>query len=674
VKGALETRIAAVRSTALWISPTGTPGAAGTEADPMNLAEGSAYANANKGISILFKPGSYDARGFSTLIDYGTGITSASDVVIAAPDGPALLNAGHTVPTTEMTLQGNGTYTFSFDPDLRDTPADTRLMMVMANGDGRSYFSKAASAAAVAGSPGSYYFEPATQTVTLRFDGSPGDVVIGCSNAFATFNDVAANIGLYGLTLNHFRSGGPTFSNTLLNAYDVHVNFAWNFSTRTDGFGFSGNTQAILENCSANFVQNDGFNQKGTNTYVRLVDCEAIGNNDDGFSPHKDSERWEVWGGLYQNNGKGNITPAGGRGFIIGATLDTVLGRMDGYTNGGSFRGLALNTSTTQVTWMKDCLIRNSGSGSEAVYNEDSTSYVRLDNCRIEDAATGLYSTSSGKILAINPRFSGNTLDYNPSNSNIEVIYNVETYPVAAGETLNTQFTVTANGIPVPVVDEVRTYCHFSFDGEVEIEVTGLDGHTLSPIDYGIVPTVNDGSRMVFTLDRPRYLVLHKGGTNELVIFADPFEVDPPQPDDLNVIDFSTWTGSLQEALDRVAIDPLYDVVHVGPGQVSLSSNLRLPSNSALYLAGGAKLNFTSGGIQVVNADHVKLFGRGLIEYNENAAAYKGFGIWTSFATYLEISGIISRNSSNWNVLVEDSEEVDITYFKVLNDKTGVGE
>jgi hypothetical protein len=250
----------------------------------------------------------------------------------------------------------------------------------------------------------------------------------------------------------------------------------------------------------------------------------------------------------------------------------------------------------------------------------------------------------------------------------------VATYPVASGETLNTQFTVKANGIPVPVVDEVRTYCHFSFGGEVEIEVTGLAGHTISPVDYGIVPSFDDGSRMVFTLDRPRYLVLHAGGTNELIIFADPLEVDPPQPTDLNVIDFSTWTGSLQEALDRVSADPFHDIVYVGPGTYGLSTNLKLPSNSALYLAGGAKLNFTSGGIQFDQVDNVKLYGRGLIEYNENGGAYKGFGIWTSFATNLEISGIISRNSSNWNVLLEDSDTIDVTYFKVLNDKTGEGE
>lgn len=250
----------------------------------------------------------------------------------------------------------------------------------------------------------------------------------------------------------------------------------------------------------------------------------------------------------------------------------------------------------------------------------------------------------------------------------------VVTYPVAPGETLNTQFTVTANGIPVPVVDEVRTYCHFSFDGEVEIEVTGLTNHTLSPVDYGIVPSYDDGSRMVFTLDRPRYLVLHAGGTNELIIFADPVEVDPPRADDMNVLNIASWDGTIEEALSRVSIDPVYDVVYVGPGTYDLHENLKMPSNAALYLAGGAKLNFINGGVQVIDADNVKLFGRGLIEYNENSGAYKDFGIWTSFATNLEIEGIVTRNSLNWNVLIDDSDTVEISYLKVLNDKTGVGE
>jgi hypothetical protein len=247
-------------------------------------------------------------------------------------------------------------------------------------------------------------------------------------------------------------------------------------------------------------------------------------------------------------------------------------------------------------------------------------------------------------------------------------------HPIPPGDTAVPGFTVTVDGQDVPVLRQVRTYAHFSFSGEVEIEITGLDGHTLSPVDYGIVPTVNDGNRMVFTLDRPRYLVLHKNGTDELILFADPLEVDPPEPDDLNVLDFSTWTGSLQEALDRVSIDPRVDIVHVGPGLHTLTSDLKIPSNCALYLAGGAKLNFTSGGIQMVEVQHAKVFGRGTIEYNENQGAYKGFGIWTSFATHVEISGVVSRNSHNWNVLLEDSEHIDITYFKVLNDKAGEGE
>ncbi|GEM_PF-4686483 len=674
VKSSLEARMAAARASALWISPTAAAGAAGSEADPMNLAEGSAHALANRGISILFHPGNYDARGIDTLIDYSGGINSSTECVIGAPDGAAVFNAGHEVPLAAMTDLSNGSYSFSFDSSLSNTPANARLVMVMKDGDGRSYFDDVSSAAEVAGTPGSYHFDVASGTVTLRFEHNAGDVVIFCSQHFLLLNSVAAEVGLYGITLNHFRGGGPNAAGTHLEAYDVHVNFAWDFGNRTDGWSFGANTQATLENCSGNNVQNDGFNSKGDNVYLRLVNCEAIGNNDDGFSPHRDSERWEVWGGLYQNNGKGNITPAGGRGFIIGATLDSVLGRMDGYSQIGSFRALSLNADTTQVTWIKDSIIRNSGSGSRAVFNEDSLSYVRLENTRIEDADTGLYSRDGGRILALNPRFENLETEYSPSNDNIDVQHTLWTYPAAPGETLNNTFTVKANGIEVPVVDEVRTYAHFSFSGEVEIEVTGLNNHSLSPVDYGIVPSVNDGSRMVFTLDRPRYLVLHRGGEDELILFADPQEVDPPQANDLNVLNVATWNGSLQEAMDRVGSDPLLDIVYVPAGTLNLNKNLRLPSHSALYLAGGAKLNFTNGGIQVVNAEKVKLFGRGLIEYNENGGNDREFGIWTHEARNLEISGIISRNSLNWNVLLEDSEEVDITYFKVLNDKTGVGE
>jgi hypothetical protein len=437
VKADLEARIAAERDTAVWISPSGLPGAAGTEADPMNLAEGSAFVSqtANRGRSILFHPGVYDARGFSNIINYGSHLNSASDFVIAAPDGPAVFNAGHTVPLSAMTDNGDGTWSFHFDGSLRDTPTSHSLMMVPVGGDGRSYFSRRNSPEEVAGGPRRYHFDVEAQTVRIRFEGAPTDVVISCSLRFASFHSAGATVGMYGLTLNHFRTGGPGLSNINFSAYEVHVNYAWDFQNRTDGWGIGSNTQATFENSSANFVQNDGFNSKGNNLHLRLVNCEAIGNNDDGYSPHYLGELWEVWGGLYKNNGKGNITPAGGHGFIIGATLDTTLGRMDGYSDSGSFRGLYIGTGENHpVVWIKDSIIRDVGPGSKAVYNQNAQSHVRLENTVIRDAAEGLFSRQGGKILAIDPIFINNDLDYNPDNANIVVIFTegMDPIPVAS--------------------------------------------------------------------------------------------------------------------------------------------------------------------------------------------------------------------------------------------------
>jgi uncharacterized repeat protein (TIGR02543 family) len=503
VKTELEARIAAVRDSAVWISPDGLPGAAGTEADPMNLAEGSAFVSqtANRGRSVLFHPGVYDARGFSNIINYGSHLTSASDFVIAAPDGPAVFNAGHTVPLSDMTDNGDGTWSFSFDGSLRDTPTDNRLMMVTVGGDGRSYFSQRNSTAEVAAQARSYHYDVATQTVTLRFEADPTDVVISCSLRFASFQSAGATVGMYGLDLNHFRSGGPHLSNIDFSAYDVHVNYAWDFQGRTDGWGIGNNTTAIFENCSANFVQNDGFNSRGDNIHLRLVNSRAIGNNDDGYSPHRSGEYWEVWGGLYQNNGKGNITPAGGYGFIIGATLDTTLGRMDGYSDSGSFRGLSLISGENHpVVWIKDSIIRDVGANSKAVYNQNAESHVRLENTIIEGASVGLFSTQGGKILAINPTFIGNIVDYNTSNANIVVVYTGIDDPVASftatPEFGHAPLEVAFNGAASHADGATLTRYDWNFgDGTQALDAGPYVTHTFTEEgEYLVLLTVTDSN------------------------------------------------------------------------------------------------------------------------------------------------------------------------------------
>jgi hypothetical protein len=72
----------------------------------------------------------------------------------------------------------------------------------------------------------------------------------------------------------------------------------------------------FIENGDFAGAVNDGVNSHGWGHTV-LIDCAAHNNEDDGFSPHDDCT-YEVWGGSYYENGKGNIIPAfGAKGFCV---------------------------------------------------------------------------------------------------------------------------------------------------------------------------------------------------------------------------------------------------------------------------------------------------------------------------------------------------------------------
>lgn len=253
----------------------------------------------------------------------------------------------------------------------------------------------------------------------------------------------------------------------------------------------------------------------------------------------------------------------------------------------------------------------------------------------------------------------------------------VEIYPVPPGEILSERFSVTVNGEPVPVIESghplARSYAHFSFEGTVEIEVTGLEAHSyrLSPSQFGLTPTVDDGSRIVFTLDRPRYIVVDPGGNNpvgdSLFIFADPIDPRMPNPNAPDVLDFTTYTGGggLQGALNEVAAREELNTLFLSPGLYENSGVLDIPSNVTLYLAGGAKID--RGLIRFRNVENAHVRGRGVLEFGRSGANNFSFGIFGTDSHNISVHGVIARTASNWNTVIRYSSEIDILYLKVIN-------
>ena len=95
-----------------------------------------------------------------------------------------------------------------------------------------------------------------------------------------------------------------------------------------------------LERGDFSGAANDGVNSHETG-HITMIDCNISDNLDDGFSPH-DNCTYEVHGGEYRNNGKGNIIPAfGAKGFCIGVQssgstgLSTRIANVEGHNDGG---------------------------------------------------------------------------------------------------------------------------------------------------------------------------------------------------------------------------------------------------------------------------------------------------------------------------------------------------
>ena len=184
------------------------------------------------------------------------------------------------------------------------------------------------------------------------------------------------------------------------------------------------------------------------------------------------------------------------------------------------------------------------------------------------------------------------------------------TYPAPEGAELMSNFTVQVREAgkdwrPVDTymvkVDEVQNTKHnvkkasmsyFDFSGEVEVSVTFNHGTVrtgrVRPLSYGITPCI-DGNTMTFKLDRPRNLSVEVNEDifHNLNLFANLIdEKKPKKLKDKNLIYFGPG-------------------IHTFPGDT-----LNVPSGKTVYIAGGA---LVKGCIQVVNAQNVKILGRGIV-------------------------------------------------------------
>lgn len=234
----------------------------------------------------------------------------------------------------------------------------------------------------------------------------------------------------------------------------------------------------------------------------------------------------------------------------------------------------------------------------------------------------------------------------------------VVTYPAPDNVTLNKTYTVEVRQsgntawLPVDVyavkVDEtiggahnirIVSMAYFDFDGEVDVRVTSNDlvvnDAKVRPLSYSI-PVNIDGNTFTFTLDKPRNLSVEVNGEifNNLQLFANPIDEDRPS----------------EKELKRLRKNKTYH--YYGPGYHKLET-LTLGSGETLYVAGGAVID---GDVQVINADNVKILGRGMI-YPE-----RKIGVMVKESRNVEVNGIFTTQCA-----VGGSDSIKVENVKVMS-------
>lgn len=292
------------------------------------------------------------------------------------------------------------------------------------------------------------------------------------------------------------------------------------------------------------------------------------------------------------------------------------------------------------------------------------------------------------------------------ASADVGAAAHIDAYPQPSIYQRSPDYELTVNGQQLDVVDYPSyDYAHFSMGaGEATISVrkrnnTNIGAYTISPRKLGLRGTVA-GSTLTFTLPRDEYVIVKLDGRPELVIAADPAEVDKPTPSGPRIHNVVTQYGAdaTGSALSTNAVQGAVNAaaaagggtVHV-PAGVYLVGNVVLKSHVALYLAPGAVFRFTGNPAHYTKHWHkdsqnrditwwistefgstdIRVYGRGTLDSNGDAAirTYNfAANILVPIATTnFRFDGLIVRESGAWAISTARSRNLTFTNVKIFN-------
>ena len=183
------------------------------------------------------------------------------------------------------------------------------------------------------------------------------------------------------------------------------------------------------------------------------------------------------------------------------------------------------------------------------------------------------------------------------------------------------------NTFPDGSRDKMTEWNHsttFSFQGPVQVEVmkkdsSGIGTCNVYPLTLEIPWTIENGNKLVITLDEPRkmYVEMQGMGEHPLFIFADPPEEEVPDPQGADVELITTGMTALEvkTAINGTTKEVIYfekGVHFYGEETNNTYPGYQLPvrSEKTYYIPGGA---FVVGSLRGSGVNNTTIRGRGII-------------------------------------------------------------
>lgn len=217
---------------------------------------------------------------------------------------------------------------------------------------------------------------------------------------------------------------------------------------------------------------------------------------------------------------------------------------------------------------------------------------------------------------------------------------------------------------------EQASLINFNFSGSVRIRVVvawEIFNARVLPAAKGIVPvrgTRNKGDEVSFTITEPGQYVLEINGLHKpLHIFANPMEMNRPDPDASNVQvvaveDKPTFGGNYcgnaftgtHSSYHGMWLGDGYDTLYFGPGIYHVDK-ITLKSNQSVYIDGGA---IVYGTIEANDQQNIRVFGRGILDGSRFDRDYIVSGLTHlmefNCCEHITVEGIILRDSVTYHL------------------------